>query len=252
MIRRFGNTLRKWSKKWIGRGLKLNLLSALILFPILLVINMYWYLFLGLLWALYIVLLVLDRLVFSRFSKKAEPTNAPHIDIAETHDLPVTPTTIEPAVQETALPQNSAEEKTHKVAGIPYHIDEFMKLSSLNDEYSMKKSELIERCLTETRIWKYDFYWSKVDLVPEPDNPADPNAIKVVVDGHHIGYIKKGSCAHIHKLINENRIQSIGCKLGGGKYKYLTEECDEDGEVTYRTETDEFPFYAHVKIIEKQ
>lgn len=43
-------------------------------------------------------------------------------------------------------------------------------------------------------------------MIEEPDNPEDPNAIKVVMDGEPIGYIKAGSCARVKKLIREERI----------------------------------------------
>lgn len=31
----------------------------------------------------------------------------------------------------------------------------------------------------------------KVDLVPEPTNPYDKNAIRVEYNGHHVGYVAK-------------------------------------------------------------
>lgn len=33
---------------------------------------------------------------------------------------------------------------------------------------------------------------SKVKFEPEPDNPHDPNALKVLVDGEHVGYVPRG------------------------------------------------------------
>lgn len=34
---------------------------------------------------------------------------------------------------------------------------------------------------------------SKVEIEPEPDNPHDPNALKVLVSGEHVGYVPRGS-----------------------------------------------------------
>ena len=68
-------------------------------------------------------------------------------------------------------------------------------------------------------VYEYTFDPQRVDLIPEPENPKDPKAIKVLVDGVHVGYIKAGSCAHIHRLIRENRIESIEPRILGGKYK---------------------------------
>ena len=40
-----------------------------------------------------------------------------------------------------------------------------------------------------------------VELVPEPDNPHDPNAIKVIMNGQHIGYVPKEKTADIKKIL---------------------------------------------------
>jgi hypothetical protein len=43
-----------------------------------------------------------------------------------------------------------------------------------------------------------------VELQPEPTNKFDANAIKVVKDGHHIGYIPKMFTADVHSLIEQS------------------------------------------------
>ena len=42
----------------------------------------------------------------------------------------------------------------------------------------------------------------EVTLVPEPDNPHDPHAIKVLLDDEHIGYIAKSQTGKIHRRYN--------------------------------------------------
>lgn len=123
---------------------------------------------------------------------------------------------------------DTSVEKTYRVAGTTFHADNIMNLAVENPDYDCSKKELIDDSLINERVWQYEFDPTDVKLVPEPENPEDTNAIKVVVDGEHIGYIKSGFCAHIHKLLKENRILSISCKIGGGPYKYISEEYDED------------------------
>jgi len=41
----------------------------------------------------------------------------------------------------------------------------------------------------------------KVNFEPEPDNPKDPQAIKVLIDGCHIGYVCRGLLRSFHKWI---------------------------------------------------
>lgn len=145
-------------------------------------------------------------------------------------------------------PARGSNEETHKVAGVSFQQDTILKLAQPNEDYAKTKKELLAEGLTDQRIYEYEFYPSKVELVPEPDNPHDPKAVKVVVDGLHIGYIKAGSCAHIHKLLRESRIDRITCQLGGGKSKMLTQD-EDDGR--YVLETDKGEFWARLTITTK-
>ena len=104
--------------------------------------------------------------------------------------------------------------------------------------------------LTDEWVYEYTFNPGKVELVHEPDNPhsENGNAVKVIVDGQHIGYIKSGSSAHVLKLINENRIQSIDCFIGGGRKKSAAWDVDKE---QYATESDETGFHAKLTITKK-
>lgn len=143
-------------------------------------------------------------------------------------------------------------EKVYRVAGTSYRTDNILKLAEENSDYEKTKKELIEDGLTDTRVWKFEFYPSKVELIPEPDNPQDSNAIKVVVDGEHIGYIKAGSCSHLHKAMKKDGILSISCEISGGPYKYLCEEYDSDKDKdVYTLERGETNLFATLYIREK-
>ena len=110
---------------------------------------------------------------------------------------------------------------THKVAGANYHQKELLAMGRKNPDYELGKRDLLKKWRAGVTVYEYTFSPKKAELVPEPENPHDPKAIKVLVDGVHVGYIKAGSCAHIHRLIRENRIQRIEPKIFGGKYKAL-------------------------------
>lgn len=142
--------------------------------------------------------------------------------------------------------------KTYKVAGVTHYTENIMNLSSENSDYFLSKRELIEEDLTNERIWKYEFYPERVELVPEPDNPEDRNAIKVIVDDEHVGYIKRGSCTHVHTLLNTGNITRITCTIGGGPYKYVSEEYDDEKEKdVYTLEKDETNLFVRLEISEK-
>lgn len=157
---------------------------------------------------------------------------------------------INPAEPTQAEPTQAEPEKVerHRVAGTSFRMTDIMSLGVENDDYSLTKRMMIDEGLIGERVYKMDFYAYDVELLPEPENPEDPRAIRVVVDDVHIGYIKKGSCAHIHNLLREGKIESIECEIKGGQYKILLEDCDEYGKDTYELEKDEAPIYADLFI----
>ena len=131
-------------------------------------------------------------------------------------------------------------------------MDNIMSLAMEDDNFSMSKKYLIDAGLIDERIWKYFFSISNAEIIPEPDNPTDPKAIKVVVDGMHVGYIKAGSCAHLLKALRENRINKIECEIAGGPYKYISEEYDDNKDkLVYTIATGSAPYYVHLSITEE-
>lgn len=130
---------------------------------------------------------------------------------------------------ETPAPR--AKVVTHKVAGTSYRQKELLAMGEKNPDYALTKKELLKLWPDGVTVYEYTFRPKKAELVPEPENPVDPKAIKVLVDGVHVGYIKAGSCAHIHRLIREGRIEKIKPEIIGGKYKAVYEYV-EKGETT--------------------
>lgn len=137
----------------------------------------------------------------------------------------------ETKTQQPTTPQNKTHENsslktiTHKIAGVTYYKDNILSFATKNPQYSFTKKEMINSDLCN--VYEYNFKTGITELIPEPTNPYDQNAIKVLIDGKHVGYIKKGSCKHILNLINQNRIANIESKISGGKYKTLS--CNDEG-----------------------
>lgn len=138
--------------------------------------------------------------------------------------------------------------ETHKIAGVSFRQDDIRLLAHENPDYDCGKSELQERGLTDERIYQYDFPAVTARLEFEPENPHDPNAIKVLANDTHIGYIKAGSTAHVRKLIEQDVIAGMSLELSGGKYKYATET--DNGKI--ELDKDEVPFFAELTIFVKQ
>lgn len=163
------------------------------------------------------------------YAKTAPAAQEPaHVAAAKTEAAaPVKPKAPEPQAAAQAASKPRPVFETHNVAGVNYRVDNLMQLASKNSEYHMSKTELIESGMDGQYIYRYDFLSQPVELIDEPDNPYDPKAIKVVVAGQHIGYIKRGSTGRVRNLRKSGRIIKIYAEIGGGSYKYL--RYNEDG-----------------------
>lgn len=136
----------------------------------------------------------------------------------------------------------------HKVAGTTYHLDAIMELAEDNPDYDMTKREIIDECMEEERIYQYTFPDGPVELVDEPDNEHDPNAIKVIVAGQHIGYIKRGSTGRIHKLQRSGRVLGVTAEIYGGKYK-IVRSVEEYQMQRYELDRDETDYGAAIEVL---
>ena len=150
--------------------------------------------------------------------------------------VPPVPT---PPVEEP-LPEQELGEGVKMVtflgAGMYYRLDNFYRFGTPNPLYDYSRKELIESDIVDERIYEYSYKIGKITFEDEPTNEYDPNAIKILSDGIHIGYIKKGSTTRLRNIMKKN-VLSIEATAGGGNYKELYEEDDsyslEKGESKY-------------------
>jgi len=125
-----------------------------------------------------------------------------------------------------------------RVAGVTYHEDAIRALASPDYDFDdLKISDLEDG----EKIFELYFPEGPVDLVPEPSNPHDKNAVKVLIAGQHVGYIKAGSCAHVLNLLRAGRILDIKADIRGGRWKANYDEQLERG-------TDFFSIKLSIKV----
>lgn len=142
-----------------------------------------------------------------------------------------------------------AKFERHKLAGTSYHMDAIMALAEENPDYDLTKREIIDDGLTDERIYQYTFADGPVELVDDPENEHDPNAIKVLIAGQHIGYIKRGSTGRVHNLQRAGRVLGVTAEIYGGKYKVVTCDEDYDGTEHYDLIKDETEYGAAIEIL---
>lgn len=140
----------------------------------------------------------------------------------KTPEVPATLSPIAPVSATPSKPKPVIEK--HHIAGVTSYMKNIMSIAIENDDYPKTKRELVDDFLIDERVFQYFWDVLKVELIEEADNPHDKNAIKVLIDDVHVGYIKKGSCSHIKKLIKSGNIAKISAQIGGGKYKYVYED----------------------------
>ncbi len=157
---------------------------------------------------------------------------------------PTQSSTPEPSTPEPIEDKPQLKVENHHIAGTSFRLDDIKALLKEDPIYDFNKRELIEDGYINERVYKLRPFIHSAVLEPEPDNPHDPKAIKVLTEGVHIGYIKSGSCAHIHKLLREGRIESAEVEIKGGAYKIVLAHYDEFDNGTYSLERDTIPFSA--------
>lgn len=144
---------------------------------------------------------------------------------------------------------NKITKKYFTVSGVSHKQEAFKELAFENDDYNLSKKDLSEIYMDSDRIYKYSFSPTSVNLIPEPTNEYDKNAIMVQVDDLHIGYIKKEECLEVKSLLDSGKNLKIEAYLFGGPYKtlYSDWDYDKDKEV-YTIEKDSTYFSARIII----
>jgi hypothetical protein len=107
------------------------------------------------------------------------------------------------------------------IAGLYYHRRQIKELCRDNPDYSRSQAELIEDEMVDCDIPRYLFDQQDAELVPEPENPADPDAIRIDVSGKTVGYIKRRETDEIRTLLMHQQIGNISCEITGGPSRIL-------------------------------
>lgn len=136
----------------------------------------------------------------------------------------------------TPLPECYQEQ--FAVAGTSLHKKELAALGEENPDYKMDKMQLYRAGLLDSNVYAIRFGPVTAKLEPEPDNPKDKNAVKVLLNGQHIGYVKASAAPKVLSLLAADRIRRIQAQPYGGDYRTLTYDGGylPDGERAARDE----------------
>lgn len=120
-------------------------------------------------------------------------------------------------------PQNDLPfmERVYEIRGMSYREKDLMCLAHEQPDWNLSDDELIQKYRYRTILYRYTFTTSPVTLIPDPRNKVDPNAIKIVVAGHHIGFVPAESTAEVKALMAQKRDLPILCAISGGEQKSI-------------------------------
>ena len=106
-------------------------------------------------------------------------------------------------------------------SGVSYHRTEVLSIGRRKRDYwDMTDAQLAEKYPEDKkRIYAYSFPSVTCELVPEPDNPTDPSAIKIIVDGQHVGYVPASECYAVRSILG--RAEAIHATVGKGPCKLV-------------------------------
>lgn len=76
-------------------------------------------------------------------------------------------------------------------------------------------------------IYRYKYTQAQAQLIPEPTNPHDKNAVMVCVNGDKVGYVAAEECAHVLQLIRAGKIDRATATLKGGPAKRIFDDGQE-------------------------
>ena len=109
-----------------------------------------------------------------------------------------------------------------EIAGINYKTKELAKISIETPDWNLPDDELLKKYGNSTTIYKHTHILTPVKLIPEPKNQHDPNAIKVVVAGQHIGYVPADHTAVVRRKMNENNgYYNAECFIADAEWKRI-------------------------------
>lgn len=131
--------------------------------------------------------------------------------------------TTAPARAVARLSPYDFEAKTWKV-----HEKALIKICERNKGFQLSDEDFIARYKPGIKVFQYVFTDRPAQLVPEPTNKADPNAVQVIVEGQQIGYVPKEELPIVWQYLR--RYSSASVVIYGGPWKQNVDGLVEVGK----------------------
>lgn len=78
-----------------------------------------------------------------------------------------------------------------EVAGESHYKRTIASLGTKKPDYNLTPQEMLRKYGAGESVFQYSFKKMAAEVVPEPTNPHDRNALKIMIGGKHVGYIPR-------------------------------------------------------------
>lgn len=130
-------------------------------------------------------------------------------------------------VQKSILSKDATRlQETFEIPGAYYHRTSIAKVANPNPDWKKTCKSLIKAGKANQKIYRFERTTKAAELVEEPNNPHDKNAVMVIVDGEKIGYIGADENLHVKSILKSKTVKSISATITGGEYKTIISESD--------------------------
>lgn len=116
--------------------------------------------------------------------------------------------------------------ETFNVAGVYYHEKSIKQLQIPAEDWKKSPEKILADGKVMQKIFRYTYIESPVRLVPEPTNPHDRNAVKVMIAGAHVGYIPSEKAKHYRAVLKNSCVKTLTATIKGGEYKIVSQNGD--------------------------
>lgn len=131
-----------------------------------------------------------------------------------------------PATISSDVIDNENDRKLKKeefiVVGTQYCLDNINKLACANPDWKHNSETIIADGKAGEKIFRYNYIYKPVKLIPEPENPHDKNAVYVMIAGEKVGYISRGDNVHVLDILKSHDVKYITASIRGGAYKVVS------------------------------
>ena len=112
------------------------------------------------------------------------------------------------------------------VAGIEYYMPAIHSLWKINPDWNASLEELSKKGKCGQKIYQHQFIDAAAELVPEPTNSYDSDAVKVLIQERLVGYLYQSDNEHYLRMAKKWGISGIRANKYGGKYKVVSTNGD--------------------------